>query len=448
MNDMPPSVRPLLRRLSRRLALGLFLDVWPRWAIGALLTAGTFALVCRLFFASFAAVLPWLWLAPILAGVPALVVCAMRAYNDSHLVAIADTLSGGSGTLLTLAERQDTAWAKSPLFTKASAIRLPHIRPWRRLAPVLPALAFLAVTLAIPQRAASARGSLGDEVVADLEAAVVQLKQQSLVTPEEEKSLEEELARIKRAALERMDASTWEAADAMRDKMAASMAARDDAAKWAEASLARYAASVQAGGIDTSGAGSAEANAEELSKALETLLKSGMLQGASAELLELASGTRALPSDVAGLAALGDSLSEFLGELRGRLGEIRRSDELARTFDPSEFAFDADGGAPAGGIPGRGGVNRGRADAEMTWGTESQPIDRFKPTPLPPGAIRSPDDLSPIMTLPGAPKEAPVISSAAAARTYQQTPGQAAWRRTLAPRHRSAVKKYFESERK
>jgi hypothetical protein len=45
--------------------------------------------------------------------------------------------------------------------------------------------------------------------------------------------------------------------------------------------------------------------------------------------------------------------------------------------------------------------------------------------------------------MPGAPQANPEISSAAAARQYAATAGQTAWRRTLAPRHQSAVKKYF-----
>lgn len=447
MNDMPTSVQRLLRRLSRRLALGLFLDTWPRWAAGGLLAAGTVAIVCRLFFSSFAPALPWLWLTPLLAAVPAVIAGALRAYSQADLLAIADALSGGSGALLTMAERHDAAWENSPLFAQATAMALPRLRPWRRLALVPPALAFLACSLAIPQRTASAQGTLGDEVAADLEAAVAQLKEQALVTPEEEQSLEEEIARLKRAALERVDPSTWEAADAMREKLASSMAAKDDAARWAGESLARYAAAVQAGATDTSGAGSAQVNAQELSKALEKLLQQGLLAGASKELLAMAGGAKALPADAAGLAELAGALAEFLGQQRARLGEIRRSNALARRFDPAEFALDA-GNDVENGVPGRGGLNRGRADAELTWGDESQPIERFKPIALPPGALRSADDLSPIVTLPGAPKEAPAASSIAAARTYDQSPGQAAWRRTLAPRHRSAVKKYFGNERR
>jgi hypothetical protein len=95
------------------------------------------------------------------------------------------------------------------------------------------------------------------------------------------------------------------------------------------------------------------------------------------------------------------------------------------------------------GQPGRGGINRGRGDADLTWGQETKPFDRFKSKPLPPGAARSPDDWAPVVTLPGAPQESPTASAQAAAREYSAAAGQTAWRRSLAPRHQSAVKKYF-----
>jgi hypothetical protein len=70
MNELPLRVRPALRRLSRRLAIGLFLDVWPPWAAGSLFLAGLVALVCRMFVPGAASRLPWLWLAPILTALP------------------------------------------------------------------------------------------------------------------------------------------------------------------------------------------------------------------------------------------------------------------------------------------------------------------------------------------------------------------------------------------
>src|SRR5688572_9142938 len=102
MNDMPVSVRPALRRLERRLAVGLFLDVWPRWAVASLLIAGLTALICRMFFAEAASSLRWLWLAPVLAALPALIICFTRAYQPAEIVALADSLSGGHGMLLAL----------------------------------------------------------------------------------------------------------------------------------------------------------------------------------------------------------------------------------------------------------------------------------------------------------------------------------------------------------
>ena len=135
---MPLSVRPALKRLARRLAIGLFLDVWPAWAVASLLLAGLVAVVCRMFFPGAASRLHWLWLAPVLTALPALIACARRAYRPAEVVAVADWLNGGQGMLLTLFENDDLAWAGSPLAEHASKFSLPRLRPWRKLA-ALPA---------------------------------------------------------------------------------------------------------------------------------------------------------------------------------------------------------------------------------------------------------------------------------------------------------------------
>ena len=56
---------------------------------------------------------------------------------------------------------------------------------------------------------------LANDIVADLKDTAEELKKQELLTPEEQKNLEEEIERIRKDALERMDASSWEAADAL-----------------------------------------------------------------------------------------------------------------------------------------------------------------------------------------------------------------------------------------
>jgi hypothetical protein len=443
MNELPLSVRPALRRLSRRLAIGLFLDVWPVWTAGSLFLAGLAALVCRLFVPSAASLLHWLWLAPLLTAVPALITCYVRAYRPADVVALADWLGGGHGLLLTLFTNNDPAWAASPLLERASTFALPRLRPWRKLAAVPPALVFLAGALWLPQRF-PARGSnalLADHIAADLAATVSELKQQALITPVEEKKLDEEIERIRKGAQERVDAGSWEAADALRERVLAGLSEKQNGVKWAEESLARFQAAAKGGANVES---SAQAQAAELTKALEALAKSGLMAGAPADLQRLFKAGK-LPADPGKLADMAASLSKYLGETNGRFeGLAKRSKEFGR-FDPAEFPLESGESATDGdGESGRGGITRGRGDAPLTWGAESLPFDRFKAQALPPGAPRSPDDWAPIVVLPGAPRESPALSTPSAARQYAAAAGQSAWRRTLAPRHQSAVKKYFE----
>jgi hypothetical protein len=442
MHDMPASVRPMLRRLARRLTIGLFLDVWPKWAAASLLGAGLVVLICRVAFPGAAPYLRWLWLAPLLTAVPAIVTCVVRRYRPGEVIALADWLSGGQGMLMTLREHNDPAWIESPLADHSSRFTLPRLRPWRRLSALPPALMFLALALWLPQRvpAQGMNAVLADEIAADLKAAVVALKQQDLITPEEEKKLDEEIERIRRGARERVDASSWEAADALREKIAAGLSEKMDAVRWAEDSLARLSAAGQAGANPDS---QSRANAAELSAALEKLARSGLLAGAPADLQGLLKGGK-LPTDPEALRKLAASLSAHLAKTGGRLGGAGRQGKEFGRFDPSEFPLASDQASAPGDIPGRGGVDRGRADAELTWGKETMPFDRFKASALPPGAARSADDWAPVVELPGAPRESTGRSAPAVARQYGAAAGQTAWRRTLAPRHQSAVKKYFD----
>jgi hypothetical protein len=440
MNSMRDSVRPNLIGLSRRLAVGLFLDVWPAWAVGSLIGAGLVALTCRLFIPGAASSLPWLWLSPALATVPVLFICYKRAYRPSEVAALADVLSGGHGVVLTRAETNDPAWSQSSQFERSSRFVLPRLRPWRRLAAVVPATAFLAVALLLPQRVpAATSAALADDIAADLQGTLAELKQQDLITPEEEKQLEEEIERIRQDAQERVDAASWEAVDTLRENVAASLADKQDVVEWAKESLERYAAAAQGG---ASPDGSAEAAGAELLKALEKLAQSGLLAQAPPELLAtLRQAKRA--GDGKTMQQLVGLVSRYLEQSGRRLGDVAALGRGFGRFDPAEFPLGSEGGDP-GGNPGRGGITRGRADADLTWGKETAPFDRFKSQPLPPGAARSPDDWAPVVELPGVPRESAARSVGSTGRQYAAAAGQAAWRRNLAPRHQRAVKKYFD----
>ena len=448
MTDLPASVRPHLRRLTRRLAVGLFLEIWPRWAIGSLLIAGTVALVCRIFFSAAAPFLPWLWLTLVLSIVPVLILCMKRAYRPAEIAALADSLGGGHGTLLTLMETNDPAWTAVSSPASLTQFKMPRLRPWRKLGPIFASAIFLAVALLVPQRMLTGTNTLlANDIVADLKTTVEELKQQELLTPEEQKNLEEEIERIRQDALDRLDPSSWEAADAVREKISAGLSQKEDALNWAQQSLARFAAAAQAGTPPTA------AQTEELANAIQKLAQTGMLGDAPADLQKLLGGEDAIaggdvkiPADPKQLRKLAAALAQHLGDRSRRFGDLRKLPKEAGRFDPKEFGeFNYEEGPEGNGDPGNGGINRGRGDAELTWGDESLPFDRFKSVALPPGSVRSPDDWSPVAVLPGAPKEAPERNISSTGVQFAGTAGQAAVRRTLAPRHYSAVKRYFEN---
>jgi hypothetical protein len=443
MEKVPSSVPAALKRLRRRLAIGLFLEIWPAWAITGLIVAGTAVVVCRLFVPSAGPYLVWLWLLPGLTAIPSLAICLRRAYAPGDVAAVADWLGGGRGGLLTWYETTDPAWSESSLIQQAATFPLPRIRLRAAQMALIPALAFLAVAWLLPQRvrALDTSGALAAEIAADLKAAVVELKQEALITPEEEQRLEDQIEQIRKSAEERVDPSSWEAADALREQVVAGLTEKQEAVKWAQESLARLSAAAEA-----AGAGESLSNAQtaELTKALEKLAKTGLLAGASEKLRGMLQAGK-LPTDPKALRDLAASLGKYLAETNGKFANAAGLGKAFGRFDPSEFQTGQS--ADGDGMPGRGGVNRGRADAELTWGKETTPFDRFKSKPLPPGAARSPDDWAPVVTLPGAPQESPTFGARGAARDYAAAAGQTAWRRSLAPRHQSAVKKYFAKDR-
>ena len=438
---MPPTIPAVLKRLRRRLAMGLFLEIWPVWATASLIVAGTIVVVCRMFVPYMAPYLAWLWLLPVLTAMPAAAICVRRAYAPADVAAVADWLGGGRGAFLTWFETADPAWSQSAMIRQAAAFQLPRLRLHLTQMAIVPALAFLVVAWLLPQRvrAYDTSAALAEEIATDLKAAVVELKQEALITPEEEQRLEEQIEQIRKGAEERVDPASWEAADALREQVVASLTEKQEAVKWAQESLARLGA---AG--DALGAGESLSSAQtaELTKALEKLAKTGLLSGAPEKLRGMLQAGK-LPTDPKALRDLATSLGKYLSETNGKFANAAALGREFGRFDASEFPTGSESAPDGDGQPGRGGVNRGRADADLTWGQETTPFDRFKSKPLPPGAARSPDDWAPVVTLPGAPQESPASSAQAAAREYGAAAGQTAWRRSLAPRHQSAVKKYF-----
>src|SRR5689334_23570908 len=97
----------------------------------------------------------------------------------------------------------------------------------------------------------------------------------------------------------------------------------------------------------------------------------------------------------------------------------------------------------SGGNPGAGGVSRGRGDAEMVWGRESQgDSERFEAKALP--SAQFPDaDHSAVLGIGAAAPTVEPVAEAAGLSNVSVSTGKSAWKRRLAPHHREAVKTFF-----
>ena len=97
-------------------------------------------------------------------------------------------------------------------------------------------------------------------------------------------------------------------------------------------------------------------------------------------------------------------------------------------------------------VPGRGGVSRGRADAEMIWGEESPGgAARFQAERLDPAKAFDPESTGVVGVAAATPETAPVREGAGNA-AVDPSAGRGAWRRRLAPRHRGAVQSFFSTQ--
>ncbi len=98
--------------------------------------------------------------------------------------------------------------------------------------------------------------------------------------------------------------------------------------------------------------------------------------------------------------------------------------------------------------PGRGGVNRGRGDAAMTWrDPTSEEGAAFDEKTLPPASLRSIKDSELIGASVGAPTKAEGDrSSETGALAGAEADGGAANRQIVLPKHRGSVERYFERD--
>lgn len=465
-----------IRRHLRLLRLGQFLERAGEWLAGFLIAFGLAVLLSkRLVPAAWPHVLWVLAFAAPLLGV-AWWLSQRKRFTRDESVALLDRSLAAGGLLMTLAELPSSEWTdRLPQLEQRWKESLPRIRPRRFASCVAIPLLFALGVCFIPLRQAQSEDvpkTAGQQAAQRLESLLEAIKEARILEEKEEQALEEEIAKLT-AETENapLTHEKWETVDALEQRMLMELnRAELESTKLAE-TVAALAAALDGSGVPLSEE-QLKSLEDQLGEALESLLQSEGAKGAagsgkpaSGKLKELLSkmasrsgtGKTGLPSDPAARKELLDDLRNYLSEEQKQLADLRKlagectNCKLGQCQGQCTMCGQqCEGGLCAhcagGQIPGRGGVSRGRADAELTWGEEADEQGvKFKEIVLPEGYLEQPHDevLGIKLT---APREEEVGTAArGAARDVDAATGRESVTRKLRPRHKDVVKQFFDA---
>lgn len=460
-------------RHLRRLHFGQFLQRAVEWVALYLLAFGTAVLIVKLMLPAL-----WphvLWIAVGVVPVTAAAWWTSRAgrFTRVESVALLDQSLGAGGLLMTLTEQPDEEWeARLPQVERRWRESLPRIRPRRFAGSLALPLVFAIGACFVPLREVTAnsvvRNTAGQQATNELQKLLEALKEVDVLEQQEEQTLREAIEKLREETEQSpLTHEKWETVDALEQRMRMQLEeASVDTSQAAQAAaiLARAASDP---GMTLSSERIAELEQDVL-ETLQKMSKNGSLSGAPSSLRSelqrlMKNGQLRIPPDGEAREKLLGELSDFLDQEAHKLSELRKQCQGScskcgsKMCDGSECeggqcshcGKECTGGlcaACSGSRPGRGGVSRGRGDAEMTWGDESDEAGvKFKETVLPPGLMDDPkDDVLGITQ--SAPEVAPAESiTRDSARAIDPAAGRETWNRTLRPRHRGVVRQYFDS---
>jgi hypothetical protein len=453
-----------LRACARRLTGLLMFRGAVRWATAWFFLWGVVILAARFTGAGDAH-----WLVPgLLGALPLAAIAAALEWRRqpafTALRAEYDRLNACGGVMMSEEAGDMSAWRS----------RMPGPTPprlkWRSAPSIgsfgLSAL-FVAVALLLPERLAMAtndgRLEIG-QLVEELRAEVEALEEEQILEETKANELEEQLARLGEQSSGLDPNRTWEALDHIKEANA------DLGRQAAEEALAKLTALNQSEALATAlqaatEAGLGEATATRAAQDLAAMLKAAKLEEGLID-VEIPAG---LLADLASLdretmeKLLGSiqANKDRLGKLAGKLaklklidakllaackaaGECPNTDALAAFLCESGGECDSFSSLAASYC--RGGINRGRGDAPMTWtDPSSEDGARFQEEVLPPSAQWSDAQLV------GVTRAAPELSGddlivEHGALAGAQGHGGSALSQTVLPRHQTTVRRFFARE--
>ncbi|MGH9842254.1 MAG: hypothetical protein ACREEM_26180 [Blastocatellia bacterium] len=457
------AIRRFLRHLTFTLTLKHALLLATIWCFAW----GTVALVLRA--TIHAPRKPLLWGAAgiALAAMAAAVMARRQTPARNAVRALLDERNQCGGLLMASADAEIGAWRMPDLALPRLRFRNP--RAWGLLAA---SVAFVAISLLIPIRFATTNAARPMDVTRETEnlsAQIEALKEAQILEEAKAEELDQKLEQIEANASGEDPARTWEALDHLADAVEKTTKDAVEAANAHEQQLEK--AEALAEGLM---AGHDQLDARTMTEAMQTL--SAMVQGAMKE-NEMLAG--ALSPETREAIKSGALKPEHLKEISRALGKNKSAlnDKLAKlaksgaihTIRPNALK----GGAKANkrdnsrlaeflkenaqkmsvkeGVaawcenPGNGGVDRGRADAAMTWTDGTSEKDaKFKENVLPPSSVAGLNESELVGLSAAAPTVDQTAVAAHGALNRAAAGGGSANTQTILPRHKGAVKRYFE----
>ncbi|MEP7342581.1 MAG: hypothetical protein ABI977_32940 [Acidobacteriota bacterium] len=478
MNEqqIPPSdpahheqaIRRFLRRLAYLLTIKYSLTLAALWCF----VWGTIAVALRAGLGTPRKLLLWGAGGIVIAIIIAAVKTRKQLPTSASIRSLLDRQNECGGLLMAAGEQPLERWQSNLGTLNLPRLRWRSARAWTLLAA---SIAFVGITLLVPVRFAALNNGRSLNVGKEAETLAAQietLKEEQIITEAKAEELKDKLDQLGADANGEDPAKTWEALDHLANSIekTAKEAAANAASKQEELAKAEALAEGLMAGAD-------QMDAKLMTEAMQTL--STMMQGAMKENEALA---KSLSPETQEAIKNGTLKPEQLKDVAKALGQSgqklnQQMSKLNQTGGKSQINPNAlKGGAQAqkrdnSGLSqflkenaqkmsvkdalaqwqeasregGKGGVDRGRGDAAMTWTEGSDEKNaKFKEKTLPPAAVAGLQDSQMVGLSAAAPEVQRGNLAAHGALNNAASGGGSAYTQTILPRHKGAVKRYFE----
>ena len=396
--------------------------------------------------------------------------------SPEQIITLLDRVNHSGGMLLSASEIIDSGWEEKLAVNELPAIKLHSPKAFVIFAAAL--LFIFAAYLAPPAVKAAINGSHMDirNETETLTEQLQVLEDEKIITQKEALNLREQMEKMEKNAAGEDPVKTWEAIDHMKESLSSkAQEFAEKAARKAE-TLTLSQKALQALKDARKGASASDYNMAmgEMAKLMQKLVENSpkLSEKLSQELKDMLAEGKL---DMDGLEQLLNSqqltqkqLEALLKKLKERglcnkggkcnSGECETKMITRENFDELMKMLDEASGGKDGKCsmtymlavccPGKGGINRGRGDAPMTWNDKEISRDdvKLKAVALPGDAVSSLKKSKLLGISYGAAETNPDAVISTGHLSGVKVKGTKTNRFVLMPKHRTVIKKYFDKE--